>query len=278
MKLGYNTNGLPHHPWRDAVELIAETGYESVAITVDHHCLDPFSPGWQRETGAMRELLARHRLNCVVETGSRFLLNPRVKHEPTLISATKEERAVRVGFLNRCIEIAAMLDAEAVSLWSGILRDDVPRATAMRRLVEGLRPVVDFAAERGVRLAFEPEPGMFVERFADFAELRQHIDAPHFGLTIDVGHVHCVEAGPIAGHLRQWKDRLFNVHIEDMRRGVHEHLRFGEGEIDFPPALAALKEIGYAGGVHVELSRHGHLAPEVLRESYQYLRGVLAGL
>ncbi|MGW4149959.1 sugar phosphate isomerase/epimerase, partial [Streptomyces albogriseolus] len=28
--------------------------------------------------------------------------------------------------------------------------------------------------------------------------------------------------------------------IEDMRRGVHEHLPFGDGEIDFPPVLAAL--------------------------------------
>ena len=33
-------------------------------------------------------------------------------------------------------------------------------------------------------------------------------------------------------------EHLVNVQIDDMRRGVHEHLEFGTGEIDFPPVLA----------------------------------------
>ena len=37
---------------------------------------------------------------------------------------------------------------------------------------------------------------------------------------------------------------LVHVQIEDMRRGVHEHLEFGEGEIDFAPVLAALTATG----------------------------------
>jgi sugar phosphate isomerase/epimerase len=287
MHLGYNTNGLPHHRTENALRLIAETGYRSVALTVDHHCLDPFAPGVESEGERVRGLLDELQLDCVVETGARFLLNPRVKHEPTLVSPNAEDRAVRVEFLKRCVDIAVILRADAVSFWSGILRDDVPRETAMRRLIEGLRSVIDYAADRNVRLAFEPEPGMFIERFADFEELLRLLAPDHspltthhspLGLTIDVGHVHCVEDGPIADHLRQWSHLLFNVHIEDMVRGVHEHLRFGDGEIDFPPVLAALQEIGYAGGVHVELSRHGHMGPQVLEESFLYLRGILDAL
>jgi len=71
---------------------------------------------------------------------------------------------------------------------------------------------------------------MFIDTFAQFEKLLAQVDDPAFGLTIDIGHVHCVEQGTIAGYLRQWSSRLFNVHIEDMCRGVHEHLRFGEGE------------------------------------------------
>ena len=56
----------------------------------------------------------------------------------------------------------------------------------------------------------------------------------------------------------------------------HKHLRFGEGEIDFAPVMQALTEIGYTGGVHVELSRHSHMAPEVARESLAFLRRTLA--
>ena len=59
---------------------------------------------------------------------------------------------------------------------------------------------------------------------------------------------------------RVGRERLVHVQIEDMRRGVHEHLDFGDGEIDFPPVLSALAEIGYRGLVCVELSRHSHTA------------------
>jgi len=62
-----------------------------------------------------------------------------------------------------------------------------------------------------------------------------------------------------------------NVHIEDMRSGVHEHLMFGEGQIDFPPVLQALAEVGYPGGIHVELSRHSHEAPTAVRRAFEFL-------
>ena len=46
-----------------------------------------------------------------------------------------------------------------------------------------------------------------------------------------------------------------------MVAGVHEHLMFGEGTMDFPPIFRALHAIGYPRGVHVELSRHSHAGP-----------------
>ena len=277
MRLGYNTNGLACHRWTDALELLADIGFQSVAITVDHDCLDPYAAGFSQELGQMRGLLTRLGLSSVIETGARFLLNPRVKHEPTLLSPTQDERDLRIDFLKRCIDIAADLGSEAVSFWSGILREPIAEEEAFDRLAAGCTEVIDYAGPRGVKLAFEPEPGMLVESFAQYARLLEQADAPHFGLTIDIGHVHCVEEEPIAEHLHQWADRLFNVHIEDMCKGVHEHLRFGEGEIDFPPVLQALQEIAYPGGVHVELSRHSHMAPDVLHESFDFLRGIAGG-
>ncbi|HTI49778.1 MAG TPA: sugar phosphate isomerase/epimerase family protein [Planctomycetaceae bacterium] len=272
MKLGYNTNGLAFHRWTDALELLAEVGYESVAITLDHHCLDPFATGLAGEVSRMRTRLERLKLASVIETGARFLLDPRVKHEPTLLSPTTEERARRIDFLKRAIDIASDLGSDAVSFWSGILREPIPPERALERLAAGCAEVIDYASRKNVRLAFEPEPGMFIESFADYRKLLDRVDGTNVGLTIDIGHVQCVETEPIANSLREWSERLFNVHIEDMRRGVHEHLRFGEGEIDFPPVFAALKEIGYQGGLYVELSRHSHMAPEVVRESYDFLR------
>jgi L-ribulose-5-phosphate 3-epimerase len=276
MRLGYNTNGLTGHRWEQALELMHEVGYRSVAITIDHHCLDPYSAELPRELSRMRGLLEQFEMTSVIETGARFLLDPRAKHEPTLVSPSAERRAVRIDFLKRCVEIAKALGSDAVSFWSGILRDDVSREEAFGRLVDGVRQVLDFAEQQKVRLAFEPEPGMLVQTFDDYRELLSHVDGPGFGLCVDIGHVHCLEPRPISDYLTEWRERLFTIHIEDMVQGIHDHLRFGEGTIDFPPVVQTLKAIGYRGSLNVELSRHSHVAPEVLRESFVFLSAVLS--
>ncbi len=141
----------------------------------------------------------------------------------------------------------------------------------MTWLVDECRLLCEYAALRQIRLAFEPEPGMFIDTMTKFAELHQRVNHPQFGLTIDIGHLHCQGETPIADQLRCWRELLWNVHIEDMRRGVHDHLMFGEGEIDFAPVLQTLAEIGYTGGVHVELSRHSHDAVETARRARAFL-------
>lgn len=112
---------------------------------------------------------------------------------------------------------------------------------------------------------------MLVDSMARWETLLRRFDAPTLGLTLDVGHVHCQAEGPVAAVIARWADRLLNVHIEDMRRGAHEHLMFGEGEIEFEPIVAVLARSGYRGGVHVELSRHSHEAPAAARRAYEFL-------
>jgi L-ribulose-5-phosphate 3-epimerase len=133
--------------------------------------------------------------------------------------------------------------------------------------------VLDYAGAKGVAVGFEPAPGMFIDTMERYAALVERIDAPHFKLTLDVGHLHCLGEVPIAPHIRRWKERLVNVHIEDMKAGVHEHLMFGDGELDLAVALSALTEIGYGGMVAVELSRHAHAAHETVPRAIALLRG-----
>jgi L-ribulose-5-phosphate 3-epimerase len=271
-RLGYNTNGFAHHRLEDALTILAQLGYESVALTLDWHALNPFEPDLLGRTAAVRRMLEQLRLRCVIETGARFLLDPRRKHQPTLLGRREEGRKERLEFLHLAIDIAAELNADAVSFWSGSPEEPLPEKELFLQLVAGCNILCNYAEDKDVRLAFEPEPGMFIDTMARFDALERFLNRPNFGLTLDVGHLHCQGELPIADHIRRWRDRLWNVHIEDMRRGVHEHLMFGEGEMEFAPILAALREVGYAGGVHVELSRHSHDAVETARRALAFLR------
>lgn len=276
---GYNTNGFGFHRWRDSLQILADLGYEGVGLTLDVHCLDPYAANAAAEVQRCAALLDRLKLRCCIETGARFLLDPRRKHFPVLVSSDAAERARRRDFLQRSVEIAGDLNADAVSFWSGVVPDGVSNETAVAHLADECRRLVDFADSRPVpvRLAFEPEPGMLVATFDDFRPLAARINHPLFGLTVDLGHVHCIESDPdIARHVREWSPLIFNIHAEDMRRGVHDHLRFGDGEIDFAPVMRALHEVDYRFGVYVELSRHGHMAPDVARESLEFLRSTVS--
>jgi sugar phosphate isomerase/epimerase len=277
MLLGYNTNGFAHHDLLEAIELLAEIGYQGVAITLDHGALNPYDDRVETQCERVASILSQRNLRCVIETGARFLLDPRVKHEPTLVTADPAGRARRVDFLCQAIDIAAQLNAGCVSIWSGIVHDGAPEREAFGRLTASLPEVIDHADHCGVQLAFEPEPGMLVDTLGRYADLLQEltdtgVDPSRLHLTMDIGHLHCLGEVPISDHIRRWADRLANIHIEDMRQGVHEHLMFGEGEIDFQPIFAALVEIRYSGLVNVELSRHSHEGPDASRRAYNYLR------
>jgi L-ribulose-5-phosphate 3-epimerase len=274
--LAYNTNGLAHHDLLEAIALVAEIGYRGVAITIDHNALNPYEPRCHEQISKAANLLAANKLRCAIESGGRFLLDPRTKHEPTLVTADPAGRARRADFYCRAIDIAAQLKADCVSLWSGVVHDSADDRVAMSRLVGGLAEVLRHAERKGVALAFEPEPGMFIDTLARYDVLLDELSAQRIGtewlrLTIDIGHLHCQGEVPIAGQIERYSDRLANIHIEDMRAGIHEHLMFGEGEIDFRPVIATLAKIGYAGLVSVELSRHSHQGPDAARRAYNFL-------
>ena len=271
MLLGYNTNGLAHHDPFQAVELLAETGFQSIALTLDHGPLNPLAEDWPKHLARLRTLLGDRGLTSVVETGARYLLDPRIKHEPTLVTQDSQQAARRIDFLCQAIDAARYLGSRCVSLWSGVVRDAAPADEIWRRLTTRLGEVLDYAERQAVLVGFEPEPGMFIDTLERFAELAARCRSRQLKLTLDVGHLHCQGELPIDAKIAQWREQLVNVHIEDMRRGIHEHLMFGEGEMDFPPIIEALAQSGYRGGIHVELSRHSHDAPNVLRQAYNFL-------
>ncbi|POX38876.1 xylose isomerase [Streptomyces sp. Ru73] len=278
MRLAYGTNGLTDLRLTDALTLLSDLGYDGVALTLDHMHLDPLAPGLAARTAQVAEALRTTNLAVAIETGARYVLDPRRKHHPTLIDPDPDARAARADLLRTAVRVGADLGATAVHCFSGVRDAGSPDTDSWQRLAAALHPVAEAAADAGLPLAVEPEPGHLLSDLAGFHHLRTLMGEPDpdvLGLTLDIGHCQCLESLPPADCVRAAAPWTKHVQLEDMRRGVHEHLPFGDGEIDFPPVFDALRDTAYQGLVSVELPRHSHAGPSQARTSLHFLRSHL---
>ncbi|MFN0206257.1 MAG: sugar phosphate isomerase/epimerase family protein [Planctomycetota bacterium] len=268
LRYSYNTNGFAHHRLEDAISIIRDLGYAGIGITLDVHHINPFEVR-TRELDRWRKLL--NGLEVVIQTGARFLLDPRRKHEPTLLTNEPEGRALRVAFLERAIEIGAELGATSVSFWSGAAPAGVAEAELQNRLADGCSRICEKAGAAGISLAFEPEPGMWIERVDQYQQIRDRVARPELGLALDVGHL-AVTGEDLDAVLLNYSSELRIVQIEDIRDRVHNHLMFGEGELDFVRILGAFEKYQYRGLLECELSRDSHRAPTCAAEAIRFLQ------
>ena len=268
MRFAYNTNGTANHRLEDAIALIAGSGYDGIALTLDIHHLDPFADNFRSELRRISALLRAESLGCVIETGARFLLDPFQKHEPTLVTADEQGRAMRLDFLTTALEAAVETGADAMSFWAGVPKPGVTPDQAREWLLDGAGAIARRAEQLGTVAALEPEPGMAIELVSEW----QALAIPGLRLALDTGH--CLVTGEIdpAEAIRRYAADLGTVSIEDMARGVHVHLPFGEGDMDIPSVLTALSESGYDKLVCVELSRESHRADTMVPASLAWLR------
>jgi sugar phosphate isomerase/epimerase len=261
VQLGYNTNGLQNHRLEDALQLLADRDYQVVALTPDTCHLDPF-----RSTAlaidATAALLAKLQLGVVMETGARFLLDPGHKHAPTLMTRDPAARQRRLDFTARVAELGRRLGAKVVSFWTGI--DHHPGADSWSWMREGVAATVERIRATGLQPSLEPEPGMALETVAQWRRLQRELGAAAPALTLDIGHLYAVWEGEPVDVIADSAPFLAQVHLEDMRRGQHEHLLPGTGDVDFDSVLTALHRNGYRGPVCFELSRSSHCAPDAV--------------
>ena len=274
MKLGYCSNGLAHHEIRGGLELVTSVGYRSISITVDHGWLNAGSSDLSSQLEFSKDFLRRNKIANVIEATGPYTVDSLIKHGPSLADPATDNVAQRIEYIQHCIELASELGSIGVSLKSGFKPSGLSFSNALDVLVENLRPVVQLADEKDVRLAIEPTPGMLIDSTGRFDRLLHVSKFDDLKLTLDVGQLFCLSEVPVADVLERWRERLINVHLCDVRVGRAEHLAFGEGQIYLPPIFETLQKIDYVFGVHVELDRHSHDAVNVCKQSYSSIQPI----
>ena len=270
MQLGYHSGGLTQHNLMTGLDLLAEVGYQSVAISVDFGWLCPSDPQVGQQVHQARSVLDEKGMQCVVEATANYLLDPRKRNWPTLMEDDPGQVEARMRYLKYCVDVAGELGSVCMSLRSGPRPIEVTFEVGMSRFVDGLFELLKYAAERNVHLSVEPEPGMLIDTLGRYERLLHLLDSPSLGLTLDVGHVFSSVEVPLDAQVEKWSDKLVNVHIDDARSGVHQHLPPGEGQINFGLVIDSLAKHGYAGPIHVDLDEHSHVGPEMAQRCHEF--------
>ena len=288
IRLAFSTNAYTKHTLPDACDRIAAAGYRAVEVLADHpHAYPPTYS--EHEARRLRERLDALGLRVVAVNANTAMgyfrpVPAALTFEPSLISPSEVHRQDRVGIIRQALTVANRLGAPVVTLTGGRPSDLValgmpidPPAAYRDRLLEGLETVVRLADQAGVDLAFEPEPGQFIETTADLKALLDEVDHPRLGANLDVGHAWCAGDDP-AESVRILGRRIRHLHLEDIQGRRHFHLIPGEGgEIDFAAIRAALDRIGYAGAAAVELYTYPDEPDRAAAEAYAALAPIFPG-
>lgn len=160
-----------------------------------------------------------------------FTFQPRVRSAwlASVVATLQLARAANIRIINMHMPhgVYMTLPTRRVYMYDRYQAEYDQALHAFRQLCEGALQGSD------VRIAIENTNGFqhHEQRAINFL-----LASPVFGLTLDIGHLHCNGEADLPFYQRH-QDRLIHMHAHDAR-GRQDHLPFGEGDIDLPARLA----------------------------------------
>lgn len=291
MKLAFSTNAYTGGKYTliEAINKIADAGYQGVEILADHPLLWPFSIT-EKEIKEIKGVLKER--NIAISDINAFTCcgywlekygstkgPPGQKFGPCFCDYEEENRQMRIEYTKKVIDLAVELGARDITTCSGYQPLRGTREMAWENMVQALREAVAYAEKKGIRVNIEYEPALVVGSAREALEIVEEINSPNFGLNFDIGHSFvCDEDVPAT--IRQLSKYINTLHIEDIGldekgRPVHHHLILGQGAMPLEEIFDTLEKVGYQGWYTVELYTMFRKPVKAMRESIRFLEQLL---
>ena len=256
MQLAFSSNAYLDMPIEQAISRVAGFGYKGIELLADvPHAWPAGLLPVQKES--IRRAIDSSGLK--ISNINAFMMNaiadPRQPYwHPGWTDPDRHYRAIRREHTKRALRLAAELGAPTISTEpGGELAEGQTHQQATDIFYDEIMPCLDVAAEVGVTLLIEPEPGLLIEKFGQYLEFAERVNHPSLGLNFDIGHAYCVAEDP-AEWVPKMKAHTRHYHFEDIAATrVHHHLVPGEGAIDFDGVFAAIQKHTPGIWVTVEL-------------------------
>ena len=275
MKLSFSSNGLVRYSVFEAINKIADAGYTGIELLADVPHL--FIPEVDNDTLFKLKKVLRNRslevanlnVNTVNGYYGRKFWEP--LFEPSLANPDPDARKWRLDYTLKAIEIAAAIKSPTISITSGRPVPGCEPDRGLELLATSLKTVLAFATERNILVAIEYEPGLLIENCKELKSFLDYMASPFLGANLDLGH--CRVAGEdLSATINSLNEKIFHIHLEDIKDRKHYHLIPGLGNIDFKKIFIALENISYDGFVTVELYTYPHKPEIAAEQALGYLR------
>lgn len=255
--------------WADQCRFAAEVGYAGLEVA-------PFTlaPRIEQVSAEQRAALRSQ----AEAAGLRIIGLHWLLAKTTGLHLTTADAAVRKATADYLIELGkacADLGGWLMVFGSPAQRNIEPgltREQAMEHAAEVFRACLPPLADRGVTICMEPltpQETNFINTCAEAVELIERVGMPNFKLHQDVKAMLGAESDPPESVIRRYHRHLAHFHANDTNL-----LGPGMGQTDFRPILQALKDVGYAGWVSVEVFDYSPGPERIARESIEYLRRI----
>ncbi|WP_232688426.1 sugar phosphate isomerase/epimerase family protein [Halobacterium zhouii] len=270
MNLGFSANAFREYGVLDAIDVLADAGYDGVELLFDQPHLYPPDTDENDARAVLDHLDSR---NMEISNCNAFMLTAiEGFHHPSYIEEDAEYRQKRIDYTRGALELADELDADYISVEPG---GPVPEGRShrwgMETFSQSLREVVPTAERLGVDLLVEPEPDLLIETTDQFLDFMDRIDSDAVGCNFDAGHLFCVGEDP-AEQVETLAEYTEHYHLEDIPADhSHEHTQLGEGAMDIDGFLQAVEDTDYDGFVTVELYPYEETAADTARGAMAYL-------
>jgi hydroxypyruvate isomerase len=160
--------------------------------------------------------------------------------------------------LKKSIDACAEYGYPNVITFTGF-REEIPDDVGQKNCVAGYKQVVGYAEKKGVTLCLEMlnsrvreemkgHPGYQGDHTDYCMEIIKAVGSPRLKLLFDIYHVQIMD-GDVMARLRQYADSIAHVHTAGNpgRRELDDRQ-----EINYPPIMRLLVEVGYKGYVGQE--------------------------
>ena len=114
------------------------------------------------------------------------------------------------------------------------------------------------AVDQGVQIGFHNHMGSIAQSPEQLARILDATDHRYVKLLLDVAHYKQGGGDPLKA-IRHYADRLLYVHFKDVKPASnsigYEFVELGQGTVNLPAVVKALRGINYGGWAIVELDR-----------------------